>query len=92
MSSEKLLSVAILPVSNSLWSGCGTVPAIKASQMKGKRYMKQTFEVITEIIRNPKHPFRKADDAPAKAKKHRYERRKIKEFIRLKDWTEEQMA
>ena len=43
---------------------------------------------IEEIIRNPKHPFRKADDRPVKAQKHRYERRKVKEYIRLGDWVE----
>jgi len=48
--------------------------------------MTKTLDLITEIIRNPKHPFRKADDRPVKAQKHRYERRKIKEFIRLGDW------
>ena len=48
--------------------------------------MTKTLDLITEIIRNPKHPFRKADDRPVKAQKHRYERRKIKEIIRLGDW------
>ena len=48
--------------------------------------MTKTLDLITEIIRNPKHPFRKADDRPVKAQKHRYERRKIKELIRLSDW------
>ena len=48
--------------------------------------MSKTMEAIAEIIRNPDHPFRKADDRPAKAQKHRYERRKIKEFLHLQDW------
>jgi hypothetical protein len=51
--------------------------------------MTRTNDTISEIIRNPKHPFRKADDRPVKAQKHRYERRKIKEFIRLGDWSQE---
>ena len=54
--------------------------------------MTKTIDAITEIIRNPKHPFRKADDRPAKAQKHRYERRKIKEFIKLSDWRQESPA
>jgi hypothetical protein len=54
--------------------------------------MTKTLDVITEIIRNPKHPFRKADDRPVKAQKHRYERRKVKEFIRLGDWAQEQQV
>ena len=54
--------------------------------------MTRTLDIITEIIRNPKHPFRKVDDRPVKAQKHRYERRKIKEFIKLGDWGSEKTA
>jgi hypothetical protein len=54
--------------------------------------MTKTIDTITEIIRNPKHPFRKADDRPAKAQKHRYERRKIKEYIKLGNWAQEAIA
>lgn len=52
--------------------------------------MIKTLEAITDAIRNPKHPFRKADNQPKKAQKHRYERRKIKEYLHLTDWQEEQ--
>jgi hypothetical protein len=45
--------------------------------------MTKTFDAITEVIRNSKHPFRKADDQPKKAQKNRYERRKIKEYLHL---------
>ena len=55
-------------------------------------HMTKTLDVITEIIRNPKHPFRKADDRPVKAQKHRYERRKVKEYIRLGDWGQQSPA
>jgi hypothetical protein len=54
--------------------------------------MSKTLDAITEIIRNPKPPFRKADDRPEKAQKHRYERRKIKEIIKLGDWVEQSSA
>jgi hypothetical protein len=54
--------------------------------------MSKTLDAIAEIIRNPKPTFRKADDRPVKAQKHRYERRKIKEFIRLGDWVQENPA
>lgn len=54
--------------------------------------MTKTIDAITEIIRNPKHPFRKADDRPVKAQKNRYERRKIKEFIKLGDWGQESLG
>ncbi len=45
--------------------------------------MTKTIDVITEILRNSKHPFRKAENQPKKAQKHRYERRKIKGFLHL---------
>jgi hypothetical protein len=61
------------------------------SQERKTLTMTKTLDVITEIIRNPKHPFRKVDDRPVKAQKHRYERRKVKEFIRLGDWAQEKM-
>lgn len=54
--------------------------------------MTKTLDVISEIVRSAKHPFRKADDRPVKAQKHRYERRKIREFIRLSDWAQENPA
>ena len=51
--------------------------------------MIKTLDVIADAIRNTKHPFRQVDDRPDKPKKHRYERRKIKEYIRLGDWASE---
>jgi hypothetical protein len=54
--------------------------------------MSKPLDVINEAIRNTKHPFRQANDRPGKPKKNRYERRKIKEFIRLGDWAIEEMA
>lgn len=54
------------------------------------RAMTKTFEVISEAIRNTKHPFRKADNRPKKPMKHRYERRKIKEYLHLGDWLTEE--
>lgn len=51
--------------------------------------MSKSLDALTEIIRNPKHAFRKADDRPVKAQKHRYERRKIKEFIKQWNLAEE---
>lgn len=52
----------------------------------------KTMEVISEAVRNPRHPFRKADNQPKKAQKNRYERRKIKEYLHLADWLAEEMA
>ena len=51
--------------------------------------MIKTLDVITDAIRNTKHPFRQVDDRPDKPTKHRYERRKIREYIRLGDWGSE---
>ena len=48
--------------------------------------MTKSLEVISEAIRNPKHPFRKVDNQPKKPLKHRYERRKIKGYLHLEDW------
>lgn len=45
--------------------------------------MTKSLEVISEAIRNPKHPFKKVDSQPKKPLKHRYERRKIREYLSL---------
>jgi hypothetical protein len=51
-----------------------------------KQAMTKSLEVITEAVRNPKHPFRKVDNQPKKPLKHRYERRKIRAYLHLGDW------
>ncbi len=48
--------------------------------------MTKSLEVISETVRNPKHPFRKVDNQPKKPLKHRYERRKIKSYLQLGEW------
>jgi hypothetical protein len=48
--------------------------------------MTKSLEVISETVRDPKHPFRKVDNQPKKPLKHRYERRKIKSYLHLGDW------
>jgi hypothetical protein len=50
---------------------------------------KSSAEMIVEVIRNPKHPFRQLADRPDKPHKNRYERRKIKQYIQLSDWDSE---
>jgi len=85
-----MMSEAIPEVRSSIPSfGVGIVPAL-VLMVRKECIMTKTLDVITEIIRNPKHPFRKADDRPEKAHKHRYERRKIREFIRLGSWAQEE--
>ncbi len=51
--------------------------------------MTKSLNLIQETVTNTKHPFRQADSRPAKAQKNRYERRKIREFLRLGDWSGE---
>jgi hypothetical protein len=50
--------------------------------------MTNTTELLNELIRNAK-ALRFADH-PNKAKKHRYTRRKVRGFIRLGDWKEDE--
>jgi hypothetical protein len=47
---------------------------------------------MNDAVKNPKHSFKKSDHQPKKAMKHRYERRKIKEFLHLGDWLTEETA
>ena len=69
-------------------TAAGMIYAVRV--MKGKCDMLKTMEVISEAVRNPKHPFRKADNQPKKPQKNRYERRKIKEYLHLGDWVSEE--
>ena len=54
--------------------------------------MSKTLDSISDIIRDPKHTFRKADDRPVKAQKHRYERRKVKGYMKHSDWEQDGTA
>ena len=74
---------------------CSTRSSWHYLRCKGPRkekVMMKTVEVIGEAVRNPKHPFRKTEHQPKKARKNRYERRKIKEYLHLGDWLAEEMA
>lgn len=51
--------------------------------------MTKTLEFITETIRNTKHPFPQVENRPQKPQKNRYERRKVKQFIHIGNWSEE---
>jgi hypothetical protein len=76
-----------------LWARPGQpVGILHASYIleKGHRAMTKTMDVINEAVKDPKHPFRKIDNQPKKALKHRYERRKIKEYLHLADWLTEE--
>jgi hypothetical protein len=66
--------------------------SVRVITVKKDTGMMKTLEVMDEAIRNPKHPFRKTEHQPKKAQKHRYERRKIKEFLHLGGWLTEETA
>jgi hypothetical protein len=48
--------------------------------------MTKTTDLLSEALRDPKHPFRAVGDRPRKSLKHRYERRKAREYLKLGDW------
>ena len=54
--------------------------------------MTKSYEHMSEVIRDTKHPFRKADNQPRKERKHRYERRKINGLLRLGNQMNEEFA
>jgi hypothetical protein len=54
--------------------------------------MMKTLEMVGEVVRNQKHPFHKTQHQPKKALKHRYERRKIREYLHLGDWLTGEMT
>lgn len=51
--------------------------------------MSKIPDVMSDVIKNTKHPFRQVDDRPNKQRKNRYERRKVREIIRLGNWSEQ---
>ncbi len=48
--------------------------------------MKKNLDAIQDTLRVANHPFPQTDSRPRKAQKHRYERRKVREYMRLGDW------
>jgi hypothetical protein len=50
--------------------------------------MTKSIDILSDAIHNQKHPFRQVDDRPGKERKHRYERRKIREYIKLGNWVD----
>ena len=51
--------------------------------------MKKTENLMGGAIPMVKHGFQQAEPRPNKCQKHRYERRKVRQYIRLADWEEE---
>jgi hypothetical protein len=54
--------------------------------------MMKTLEMVGEVVLNQKHLFHKTQHQPKKALKHRYERRKIREYLHLGDWLTGEMS
>jgi len=51
--------------------------------------MPRSMNTLSEIAHAPKHAFRQAEHRPGKAQQRRYERRKIREYLKLHDWQEQ---
>jgi hypothetical protein len=46
----------------------------------------KTGDTLVDFVRNHKNAFRMADQRAPKVQQSRYERRKVREFLRLGDW------
>jgi hypothetical protein len=79
-----------MPLSSMAGPYGGTASGIllSCSKLEQRKHqgMTKSLEVISETVRDPKHPFRKVDNQPKKPLKHRYERRKVKGYLQLGDW------
>lgn len=53
--------------------------------------MTKNLELMSEVIRNPKHNFRKSFDQAKKQLRHRHERRKIREILHMSDLLEDEL-
>ncbi len=51
--------------------------------------MTKSNDLIADTVRDSKHPFRAVADRPKKSQKHRYERRKVRGYLRDTDWSED---
>ena len=49
--------------------------------------MKKKTDVVCGLV-SEEHPFHQALTQPGKAKKHRYERRKVRSILKVVDWEE----
>ena len=52
--------------------------------------MNKATDLLSEVLRDTKHPFRAVSDRPRKSQKHRYERRKVKEYLHPDEWLTEE--
>lgn len=52
--------------------------------------MTKSIDMVSEIIHSHRPPLRQMINRPYKQQKHRYERRKVREYMRLADWIGEE--
>ena len=50
--------------------------------------MNKKTDVVSGLV-NEEHPFHQVQTQPGKAKQHRYERRKVRNILKVADWGEE---
>jgi hypothetical protein len=66
--------------------GWGAVRAVARLVLSQLAIMTKTHETISEAVRDSKHVFAKAENHTKKSSRHRYERRKAREYLTLTDW------
>jgi hypothetical protein len=49
----------------------------------------KSMSLLSESSAKPKNPFRAAESRNDKPHQHRYERRKVRQFLRVADWSDE---
>jgi hypothetical protein len=50
--------------------------------------MVKNSDAMSDAVLDSQHPFQQVDSLPQKQKKHRYERRKVRQFLNHGDWVE----
>ena len=49
--------------------------------------IKKNTEIVSGLV-SEEHPFHQVQTQPGKAKKHRYERKKVRNILKVADWGE----
>ena len=52
--------------------------------------MIKTLDTLSEAVRNSKNSFRNTDNRPKKTQKNRYERRRVREYLHIGDFSPEE--
>ncbi len=50
--------------------------------------MVKNSDAMSEAVLDSQHPFQQVDSLPHKQQKHRYERRKVRQFLHNGEWSE----